>query len=217
MKFSIELRARASQNMSIEEKHRLFVQSLVQVPNPWGINKDNLPPIPDAGSELVASFNLGDYLGKVANGHVYYQFRRTFRDEAGHDDFLDLTFNPNKTDFRTLAYEVFPEYVAAFEPYLGTIANDEFSQMDYEVLCAMRYDARRMVFRISQVAFFDAVLCLRAFKLSPEIVAEKLKGVVEHTRLMSKGILIIGSSIPLNLLEADRLSREWCQLLLTPS
>jgi hypothetical protein len=213
MTFSIELRARASQNLSIEIKHNLFVQSLVEVSPPWGIKRDNMPQTPDAGSELVASFNLGNFLGKVAKGHVYYQFRRPFRDEASHDDFLDLTFNPNKTDFRTLAYEVFPEYLAAFDPYVGTVTNDEFSHMDYEALRAMHFDARHMVFRISQVAFFDALLCQRAFKLSPEMVAEKLKGVVEHTRLISTGILIIGSSSPLNLLDADRLSREWRQLL----
>lgn len=213
MKFSIELRARAFQDVSIEKKHHQFVQSLAQIRPPWGIEKENVPPAPNAGSELIASFNLGNFLGKVAIGHVYYQFRRPFRDDAGCDDFLELTFSTNKVGFRTLAYEVFPEYIAAFNPYVGAIANDEFSHMDYEALRAIRYNARGMVFRISQVAFFDALLCQRAFRLSPEIVAEKLKGVVEHVQLDAAGVLIIGSSSPLNLLDADRLSKEWRQLL----
>jgi len=213
MKFSFELRARATQNWSIEEKHNHFVRAIAQVLPPWGIRKGDLPPAPDPGSGLVASFNLGNYLEKKAKGHVYYQFRRQFRDEAGQDDFLDLTFDTSKTDFRSFAFEVFPKYVAAFNPYVGTVANDEFSHIDYDALRAMRFDSRHMVFRIFQISFFDALLCLRAFKLSPEMVAERLKGAVEHTQLISGGILVIGSSTPLNLSDADRLSREWRQLL----
>ena len=216
MKFSIELRARASQVQSIEQKHDLFVQRLAEVPPPWGLDKTRLPPAPDAGSQLVASFNLGTFLGKMAKGHVFYQFRRTFRDAASDDDFIDLTFNATKIDFRTLACDVFPRYIAAFEPYVGAIAHDDFSIKDYDALRTLRFDARHIVYRISQVSFFDALLCERAFQLSPEKVAEKLNGVVEHTQLISGGILIIGSSRPLSLEDADRLSREWRQLLPGP-
>jgi hypothetical protein len=213
MKFCLELRARASENVSIEQKHSCFVQRLLQVAPPWGLNNNNLPASPSPGSKLIASFNLGNCLGKVAKGNVYYQFRRPFRDEACHDDFLDLTFNVKKIDFRLLAYEVFPHYIAAFDPYLGLIQHDEFSYQDFEVLNAMRYNPRRMVYRVAQVAFFDTLLCNAAFGLAPEAVAGRLKKAVEHTQLLPSGVLVIGSSNPLDFADADRLSREVRQLL----
>jgi len=209
MKFAFELRARAVTDESIPQKHDPFVGELTKLAAPWGLDKNSLPTAPDPGAQLSAHFNLGKCLGKGIRGHAYYQFRRPFRDEGCEDDFVDLTFNPAKFDFRTLAYEVFPVYVTAFGAYVAEIAHDEFSYVDYEILRELRLDFRFGVYRVNHVCFFDEILCKRAFKLTPGEVMNRLKGAVEETRLLGDGVHIIGSSTPLSFEEADKLSRDW--------
>jgi hypothetical protein len=209
MKYSFELRSRASEDETISRKHEMFTNALVTVSPPWGFSKNAIPSAPDPGAELVAYLGLGKYLGKGVQGDVYYQFRRRFRDEGSDDDFVDLTFNSAKVDFPTLAYEVFPKYVAAFDAYRAEIAHDEFSYVDYDTLREQRSDFRNAIHRVFQVCFFDKLLCLRALNLTPKEVMSRLRGSAEAVRLLHDGVHIIGRSAPMSFADADKLSKEW--------
>lgn len=212
MKYCLELRARARADQSIKAKHARLVDVLSNLPSPWGMPKDK-PPTPDLGGELVAHANLGKFLDRNIKGHVYYQFRRSFRDEAGDDDFIDLTFNPEKIDYYTLVTNIVPIYVEAFDAYLAMVKHDDFSDTDYDKLREIEFDARHKIYRVFPACYYDAILCQRALGLKPKQVAERLHGRVEIVQASEQGVYIVIKSTPMDFSTADETSRKLRQLL----
>lgn len=193
-------------NEPIERKHDRFLKGIANLPSPWGAAGIVLAPDPEA--ELVAILSASKFLGKGIKGHVVYQYRRYFRDEAAYDDWIDLTFNPSKIDYRALAYDFFPHYVEAFGGYMATISDDEFIYMDFEERRRLKMDARSSIYRIDPISYFSDSLCKRGFGLSAKQVMKRLTGKVEDVRLGCGGVFIVLTSAALPTLEMDNICWE---------
>lgn len=211
MKYEVLLRSRALRDESIPAKHERLLAGLRQIAPPWGLGDAAGPPAPDPGSELIAQVKLTPFLGKGIRGEVVYQFRRDFRDEGSADDFLSLTFNPEKVDYAAFVDGAFPKYLSALDAYRGELGDAEFTHLDFDA--ARKVDFRRGVFRIHPVSYYDKQLCLRAFELEPDEIVARLVDRCERVTRHGDGVLVVLSTKPLSLADADQETRAMRQLL----
>ena len=203
MKYNLEIRAIARQEQSIEDKHQSFLGALDGLPTPWGLVQP--VPAPDPGSGLSASLKVAKLLGKGLRGDLVYQFRRPFRDEASQDDYINVTFDPERIDYKQLVANIFLRYVSAFGGYYADISDDEFIFMDYDKRRELRIDKRHNIYRISPVSYLSKELCLKALGLTPDQVVERLQGKVEAVRTALDGVLIVLTSKALPTAEMDEI------------
>lgn len=63
MKYELMLRSRANPRESIEAKHKKFLARLREIPHPWGVAGQELPPRPDCGTDTARSTKLSKRLG----------------------------------------------------------------------------------------------------------------------------------------------------------
>lgn len=211
MRYNLEVRSIARAEQSISSKHAEFVSNLLGIPEPWGVREQL--PAPDPGSGLSASLKLSKILGPGLKGDLVYQLRRPFRDEAAHDDWLNMSFDPAKVRYEELVYSVFPRYVAAFDAYYGEIADDEFVFMDHAARARLKVDKRKALYRIAPVSFLDDSFCRRALGMDIEAVEARLAGKVEKTSRIGAGILIVLTSQILPTESMDKLCWSVKQLL----
>lgn len=214
MKYELIVRSRAQKSESIAQKHARFFSELSKIPQPWGIGGSAFPEPPDPGRNLGAGTSISKLLGKGISGRVYYVYRRDFEDLGMHDDFCDMSFNPERVDYKQLVCEVLPRLILAFHAYFAQVGDTEFGHMDFDAeRTAGMGDTRFGVFRIRPVSFFDKILCQRAFGLQPDEIAKRLESHVEKVTLLEGGVYILGSSQPLRIEEADKLCWELKRLV----
>lgn len=215
MRFNMEMRSIALEEQSIVEKHAQFISNLQGVPEPWGIRQQVAAPEP--GSGLSASIKVSKILGNGLKGDLVYQLRRPFRDEAAHDDWMNVSFDPTRINYEELVYSVFPKYVSAFGAYYGEISDDEFIFMDHAARSRLKVDKRNALYRIAPVTFWDASFCRRAMRMDVETVEARLSGKVEKVSRLGSGILIVLSSQILPTEAMDKLCWSAKQLLIDGS
>jgi hypothetical protein len=214
MKYELMIRSRAVKTDPIAAKHTRFFAELSKIPAPWGIAGAPAPEPPDPGRDLGAGVGISKLLGKGISGRVYYVLRRDFEDLGMHDDFLDMSFNPTKVDYKRLVQDELPKIISAFGAYFAELGDAEFVHIDFDAeRQAGMGDTRFGVYRIRPVSFFDKTLCERAFGISPGEIARRLEGSVEQVSLLNDGVYIIGSSEPLGIEDADKLCWEMKRLL----
>lgn len=206
MRYDFEVRSVAQQGQSIEEKHCQFLLGLEGVPAPWGVER----PLeaPDPGSGLSASLKVATMLGAGLRGDLVYQFRRPFRDDASQDDYLNITFNPEKIDYVALVTTVFPRYVGAFDAYYAEISDDEFTFMDHDQRRTLGIDKRHAIFRLPPVCYLHRDLCARALDMTPAQIVHRLQGSVAHLQETATGVIIALTDRPLPTMEMDALCWE---------
>jgi len=211
VKYIFEIRSRAVESEPIAQKHTAFLAGLRDLPAPWAVTGS--VPAPDPGRELVAVLKVSKFLGPGIRGNLVYQFRRPFRDEGSEDDWINISFNPEKLDYATLVRDVFLKYVVAFRGYYAEILDEEFIFKDYEVHRTLKLNQRRDVFRIAPVTFIDDELCRRAFGFGPDEVVSRLQGHAESVTRTVNGVFIVLTSKVLSFDEADTLTRNARALL----
>jgi len=159
--------------------------------------------VPDIGADLCVQVSLTPFLGSGLACGLLYQFRSPsyLRDNAKYDDLMICEFNPEEVDFVAVARRVFPLYVDAFTPYRGAvIPQKDLGGEDWDEIVGLcketgkDVDGRDGIYRISIVNYFDRELCRRAFNLSPEQIADRLKDKVELASLLLDGVLVIVTS-----------------------
>ena len=175
---------------------------------PWGIGGADIPEPPDPGSNLGAGISISKLLGKGISGRVYYVYRRELEDLGMHDDFLDMSFNPEKVDYKQLVCEVLPTIIIAFNAYFVEVGDTEFCHVDFDAESAAGGDSRSRVYRIRPVFFLDNILCDRAFGLQPDVIARRIENYVEKVMFINNGIYTVANSQPLRFEEADKLCWE---------
>lgn len=214
LRYSLELRARATPDTTIEKKHASFIEALRNVRGTWGIADREAPETPILrGDDLSASVKLTHSLPEWAKGHVLYSFRgkQYLRDAAVCDDFVDIIFNPLKVDYADLVRHAISDYIGAFGAYLAQIGPDYFVASDVETVGVL--DARWKLFRIYPVCFFDAILCKRALRLTPNEVADRVDGVASSVQLTHGGVLLVASDQVLSIADAEQLNVRFRALL----
>jgi hypothetical protein len=217
MKYTVDVRARALQTEPYEVRHREFFAALKEIPHPWGLEGREGPPVPRVGNDYISTgISFTNLLGKGIRGQVMYQgrFVHLKEDIAANDDFVDLSFNPEKVAYSEFVKTVFPIYITTFAGYSAFIYDEAFNQYDWDAGRAWGIDGRHGVFRIHPVSYFDRLLCQRAFQLTPEQIADRLANRIEEVRLLHDGVYLIGSSEPLEFDVARDLSdamKRWVE------
>jgi hypothetical protein len=151
----------------------------------------------------------------VKRAMITYSYRRNLRDDGYCDDCLRIDFDPAKVDVHHLIYTVIPRYIEAFDAYLVKYYDEQFVNLAYEeraeegriTFTAKSKEYVNPRFKVEQVwpvSFYDELLCRRAFNLTPAEVMERLKGKVEHARLMHNGVYLVGTSQVLPLDDAQK-------------
>jgi len=201
MKYNIEVRAVALQEQSIEEKHARFLGRIEGLDAPWAPNK--IVDAPDPGTGLVAVLRASKVFGKGVSGNLVYQFRRKFDDDASEDDYLDISFNPQKVPYNELIYSAFLKYVHAFDAYTANISDDEFIYMDFDKQRELGIGDRDGIYRVCPVNYWSKSLCHKAFKLSPSQIVQRLEGHVEIAEETLGGVFVVLTSEILSTSDMD--------------
>jgi hypothetical protein len=214
MKYNLMVRSWAKSGETIARKHKAIFDTLAELPPPWGLQGNAPPEIPDPGADLGCGVTISKLLGKGISGRVYYDYRRTFSgiesSEASFADFLDMSFNPIKVDFKQLVVDVLPKLIVAFDAYIAHIGDDKFVDLDFDAKRQYPWegDRRLLVYRITPVCYMDSSICRLNFNLTPEQIAERLEGHVERVCLIHNGIYVVVTSDPLPVEQADVLCHE---------
>lgn len=207
MKISVELRRRPQADEPIEARHDAVMAGLSQIDPPWGLRGRAPVPIRPIGEELQVNVDLGPALGGAVKATLTYVYRSAayLRDEGQYDDCLFVECDPDTAGYKHLVTEVFPAYVRAFQPYRGTVNQDEdLALEDWDRVVELRkatgedIEGRDSVFRLGPVSYFDRELCRRAFDLTPEEVVNALDRRIESASMLLDGVLIVASVAPLD-------------------
>jgi hypothetical protein len=208
MKYLVRVNRRALETETIDEVFKKLVKAWMQIEGEFGLNYDEFPATPDPKTGLLASIVFSRHLGKGIRSDAYFQYRRPFEDKAYDDDSISIEFNPKKVDYKTFVKKICPILIDAFDAYQLTIRDEEFVFEDWDAGRKLQIDDREGVYRLGPVAYYDGLLCKRAFQKTPAEIKERLEGVAEEVRLLRDGIYIIGSSEPLGFDEAKALTEK---------
>jgi hypothetical protein len=200
MKHIFELNARVSLSGSAQEKHFQLVTSLNALKGPWGISTKDIP-FPGFGKESVAYVSLKKYFGQGIDCGIFYRYRNLLDDNSLSDDRMYIEFNSSKIDYIDFCKNVFPAYVIMFNAYRGIVCPKEISFLDFEK--SRNVNLRDTIFRFYPLCFYDEELCRRALNLSAVDVVDRLTGQVETAQLFNDGALIIESSYPRSIEQAN--------------
>ena len=221
LNYEIELRYRARANEDFLDRHTGFIEEVKYIDPPWGIKDyQSALTLPEIGDHLSVERDLSSFFGNGISCRAAYVLRNEnyLRDDAEFDDHCFFTFNAELVDYEYLVTEVFPTYLKAYTPYRATIQNYEIATTDWDTIAKIcevsgkDVNGRDGVYRINAANYFDAELCFRAFRLTPERVVEKLNGKVEKVEVFQGGVLIIYTSRylePQELLTIDDKIKGW--------
>ena len=221
LRYHLALRHRATLEEGIGARHSRLIEKLREIAPPWGIPAGYLAEEPCvAPGKLSVRIDLRGVLGRPLKGFVAYCLRKdTYLgpDEAFYDDVFIVDFDPSKVDYGSFVRSVFRLYVEAFDAYRATIREENIVAEDQsEIVRRARtsdkdVDGRDGVLRISAVNYYDALLCQRAFELTPRQIVARLKGTVEEVEEFGDGVLLIADSKVLSkeeLLKIDGVIRD---------
>ena len=204
LRYKLGLRHRATLEESVGERHATFIENLRNLAPPWGIPAGYVAKEASVPrGKLSARITLKGALGSPLKGFVAYILRKDNYlgpDEAFYDDVFFVEFNPSKVDYGSFVRSVFRRYVEAFDAYRATVMELNTGGEDWaEVVQRFRTtgkntDGRDGVYRISAVNYYDALLCRRAFGLTPRQIVARLKGAVEQVEELGDGVLLIVDS-----------------------
>jgi hypothetical protein len=208
MKYLVNINRRALETETIDEVFKKLVKEWMQIEGEFGLNYDEFPATPDPKTKLLASIIFSRHLGKGIRSDAYFQYRREFEDKAYDDDRISIEFNPGKVGYKTFITEICPILINAFDAYQLTIQDEEFIYEDWDEIRRLQINRRHGVYRVGPVAYYDGLLCKRAFQKTPEEIKQCLEGVAEDAILLRDGIYIIGSSEVLEFEEAKALTEK---------
>ena len=188
---------------------------------PWGLKAADLPPPPEiAPGNLSAIVKLRALSRGGERSYISYKLRneKYLRDDnAQYDDFVVIRFKAQAAASRLgeLFGEVFPAYIEGFDCYRALVADSEVRLADWDRVVELSnstgkdVDGRDGLYRFHPGNFLDRELCRRAFGLTPEQVAERLKGRIEKAALLKDGVLLVCSSkLPLPREEYERIDAQ---------
>lgn len=214
MKFDIEVRSAPQEREGISEKHAQFLQLIGDLAAPWGAEAS--PSLPATGAAFGVGLPASKVFGKGVRGDIYYRRRAGLRDSASSDDFLCLSVDPRRVDFRYLIDTALLAYVRAFGAYFATILDEQFTLLDYEERRLTGPDQRHSMYRVPMAAFLSSDFSERAFKLNPQAVVDRLSGLCVRCELTDGGVFFVLTYDILDAGEFARLSDQAKALLLRP-
>jgi hypothetical protein len=201
---------RAAHEEAIEDRHSVFVDRMMTLPPPLGWRGLNVPPAPDCGDELGASFEViypipgleldGRY---VFRGNTYQ-----YRDEATYDDKVWITFAPKSAqlDYRQMLHEHLAHAMKAFQGYAGhgyfggyVVKYEDLHAAEIQALYnrpGVDVNGRNNIFTLNVVQYWDAELCQRALGYGRDEVIKRLTGRVPMVQPLMDGVYTVFNDNP---------------------
>jgi hypothetical protein len=122
-------------------------------------------------------------------------------DMAMDDDSLILKLDTAIIDYCRFITESLTAMIGHFSPYRADMhLSDDLSLDDFRrarrlhIDTQLDTDARRVVYRINPVNFFDRAFCQRAFNTTPEAIVEAVTNQVERVEMLNDGVFLIVTS-----------------------
>lgn len=205
--------ARPSANKPIPELHAEVTSAMRNIGAPLGWKDLAVPPAPDCGGDLSASFEIRYPIpGLEVGGHYAYRDKMHLSDDkAWLDDFLEYIFKNNNKhlDYRAILRVHFPQVIQAFKSYRANVAfgvyatkysggiNDE-NPIYRRLLAdpAIDVDGRNNIFTLEPAMYWDALLCKRALGYDRDEVIRRLEGKVPMVMPLMDGVYTVFNDDP---------------------
>ncbi|MBI2253539.1 MAG: hypothetical protein HYU58_02850 [Proteobacteria bacterium] len=208
--FRFYMHHRANHDVSIETRHAGFALRMMKLPRPLGWAGLNVPPAPDCGDELGASFEIVYPVAglELDCRYVYRGETYKYEDEAFYDDkaWISLTPKSPQIDYRKMLHVHLAGATVAFEAYA---AHGYFGAyvVKYEGLHAAELRAlhdrpdvdingRNNIFTLNVVQYWDAELCQRALGYGRDEVIKRLTGKVPLVQPLMDGVYVVFNDNP---------------------
>lgn len=219
--YEAQFRFRPDPQEPIERAHRRIKDAFCRLDAPWGYRDQEFPECPDIGDDLGVTVELGKLSGRGRNSYLSYSRRdkKYLRDKAQYDDFIVVAFRNKDVDAHYLVDAVFPLCITDLGCYRATVYNEELAMRDWDDVVeacnstGRDADGRDGVFRINAINYYDRELCRRAFRRTPEDIAGRLEGEIEHVSVLNDGVLLIYKSELLGAEECEKIDSEVRRLL----
>ncbi|MBK8158580.1 MAG: hypothetical protein IPK59_07360 [Rhodospirillaceae bacterium] len=208
--FRFYMHYRARHDVSIEARHAAFTEKMMKLPEPLGWQEIDVPPAPDCGDELGASFEVSYPTAdlELDGRYVYRGESYHSDDESTYDDKVWITFVPKnlKISYPAMLREHLPRAMSAFEGYAGhgyfggyvvkyeDLHADEIQSLQNKP--GIDVNGRNNIFTLNVVQYWDAELCQRALGFGRDEVIRRLNGKVSLVKPLMDGVYIVFNDNP---------------------
>lgn len=201
---------RARHEESIEERHVAFTRNMLKLSKPLGWEGLPIPPVPDCGDELGASFDIAYGMSglELQGRYVYRGETYKYQDEATYDDKVWITFptHSQDLDYREMLHLHLVNAVTAFggyagHGYYGTYVVKYEGRHAAEIRAlhgrpGVDVNGRNNIFTLNVVQYWDAELCQRALGYGRDEVIKRLTGKVPLVRPLMDGVYVVFNDNP---------------------
>jgi hypothetical protein len=216
------VRYRATHAESIEQRHGEFLRNMAVIGPPLGFLGLALPPAPDCGDNLVASYRI-KYPVPGLKFLGMYKFRGErfkYEDQASFDDDVHFGFRTSNKNlnYPSILHEHFPRVIEAFRGYRGAVIvngydlaycggfqpsdtrgnpirnNPTYNQLSAEK--SIDVDGRNNIYTLHPAQYWDAELCQRALGFGPDEVIARLRGDALHIQRLMDGVYLVLNDAP---------------------
>jgi hypothetical protein len=208
--FRFYMHYRANHNVSIEVRHMTFIERMMKLPQPLGWQGVDVPPTPDCGDELGASFEVVyPIAGLELDGRYVYRGQTyQYLDEAFYDDKVWISFSPKnpKINYHAMLHEHLARAMCAFGGYAAhgyfgayVVKYEDLHADEIQVLQAcpgVDVNGRNNIFTLNVVQYWDAELCQRALGYGRDEVIRRLTGKVPLVQPLMDGVYVVFNDDP---------------------
>lgn len=208
--FRFYMHYRATHEISIEARHAELTENMRKLPKPLGWQGIRVPPAPDCGDELGASFDV-DYpiVGLDFDGRYVYRGKTyQYLDEAFFDDKAWISFAPKNTqiDYYAMLHEHLQQAMSAFGGYAGhgyfggyVVKFEDLHAAEIRELGdrpGIDVNGRNNIFTLNVVQYWDNDLCQRALGYGRDEVIRRLEGKVPLVQPLMDGVYVVFNDNP---------------------
>lgn len=208
--FDFFMHYRAHHGESIEERHEVFARNMLKLPAPLGWKGLHIPPAPDCGEDLGASFDINYPIpGLDLDGrYIYRGDTYIYEDEAFYDDKVWITFKPHNPhlNYAEMLHEHLPMAMMAFGGYLGIgylgghfLHYLRLHQAEVDSLKSQKgvnINGRNNIFTLNVVQYWDEELCRKALGYGRDEVIKRLHGKVPRVQPLMDGAYVVFNDDP---------------------
>ncbi|MGV3346952.1 hypothetical protein [Bordetella sp. LUAb4] len=205
--------ARPNRSLTIEERHAKVMSMMSRFDRPLGFSGLDLPPAPDCGDALSASFTVKFPIRglRVIGDYLYRGAAYIYKDRSSFDERLNFWFKiSNKNvDYKKILNDQLPKVIEAFEGYKATVFYGFYS-MDYHggpdhdnpVYKSLFEDpgvdvnGRNNIYTLNPAQFWDEELCHRALGYGPDEVIARLQGECASVERLMDGVYLVLNDDP---------------------
>lgn len=209
-KVSIFVHYRAKHGENIQRRHQEIAARMSALPPPLGWSGVLVPPAPDFGEELQATFAIRypDHHIHLYVDYVYREKSYSYKDEIIFDDKMVVNFRvPDpQINYAEVLMQQVPAMTQSFDGYMTKIYFDSYF-LDYQdnykdvveqldAQSEIDLDGRNNIFTLHPAQYWDAELCRRALGYGPEEVIRRLEGKVPLVRPLMDGVYTVLNDDP---------------------